>query len=69
MKQRKNNTYFIVPLIFVSFSIFLVYEPNTNEFGIPSYNKKRKDKHKNNNTMIRSQTSKTKNSEGENYFQ
>ena len=55
----------------MSFSIFLVYEPSTNEFGIPSYNQKRKDKNKNKNKniMIRWQTSKTKNSEGENYLQ
>ena len=36
VKQLKNNTYFIVPIIFVSFTIFLVEEPNTNGFRIPS---------------------------------
>ena len=58
VKQLKNNTYFIVPIIFVSFTIFLVEEPNTNGFRIPSCKWKRKRKNRHKNCMIRLQTSK-----------
>ena len=38
LKELKSlkSTYFMAPLSFVFFSIFLVYDANANEFGIPN---------------------------------